>query len=64
MALDDDLPCLAEKVRIRAFAEADRDLGIGTRSTGRAQVAVVSRRLHGIGRVLPHGLSGFTASRR
>jgi hypothetical protein len=25
---------------------------------------VVSRRLHGIGRVLPHGLSGFTARRR
>lgn len=64
MPLDDDLPCLAEKVRIRALAEADRDLGIGTRSAGRAQVAVVSRRLHGIGRVLPHGLSGFTARRR
>ena len=64
MPLDDDLPCLAEKIRIRALAETDRDLGIGTRSAGRAQVAVVSRSLHGIGRVLPHGLSGFTARRR
>jgi hypothetical protein len=39
-------------------------LSMGTRSARRALVAVVSRSLHGIGRVLPHGLSGFTARRR
>ena len=64
MALDDDLPCLSEKIRIRALAETDRNLSMGTRSARRALVAVVSRSLHGIGRVLPHGLSGFTAHRR
>ena len=64
MALDDDLPCLAKKIRIRALAETDRNLSMCTRSARRALVAVVSRSLHGIGRVLPHGLSGFTARRR
>jgi len=64
MALDDDLPCLTEKIRIRALAKTNRGLGIRTRSAGRAQVAVVSRSLHGIRRVLPHGLSSVTGCRR
>ena len=54
MALYDNLPSLTEKIRIRALTKTDRDLGVRTRSAGRTLIAVVSRRLHRIGRVLPH----------